>query len=213
METLKNWKHSSAKVFWAEIAPTEHVVQIYENDENFLELLLGFVSGGISAEDCTIVIATATHLESLNRKLALQGFDVTHEIEEGYYVPLDADDALSRFMVNDWPDENLFIDLVSTLISDARQEGRHVRAFGEMVALLWARGKVGATIRLEQLWNNFCGEEAFCLFCAYPKSGFAQDAAASIGHICSAHSKMVSSGELGMNDIFYKPVDRGKTVF
>jgi hypothetical protein len=77
-----------------------------------------------------------------------------------------------------------------------------------MVAILWAKGQVGATVRLEQLWNKFCQRESFCLFCAYPQSGFTQDASESLGHICSAHSKVIASGEVGMNDIFFKPVER-----
>ena len=28
------------------------------------------------------------------------------------------------------------------------------RAFGEMVALLWAKRHIGATVRLEHLWNS-----------------------------------------------------------
>jgi hypothetical protein len=212
MEMLTDWKKSSAKVFWAEIAPTEHLVQIYENDEKFLELLLGFVSAGIASKECAIVIATSLHLTSLNEKLTLQGFNVDQVIQAGYYLPMDAEDALSKFMVNGWPDENLFNHLVGNLISRPKNEGRSVRAFGEMVAILWSKGHVGATVRLEQLWNKFCEKEAFCLFCAYPQSGFAQDASESLGHICNAHSKMITSGEIGMNDIFYKPVEKRKVL-
>jgi hypothetical protein len=213
METLKDWKQSSAKIFWAEIAPTEHVVQIYEDDEKFLDLLSGFVSAGIAAGDCTIVIGTSVHLNSLNEKIESLGLVVDQLMEQGVYIPLDAELALSKFMINDWPDENLFVQLVTDLISKAKKAGRPVRAFGEMVAILWARGQVGATVRLEQLWNKFCEKEAFCLFCAYPQSGFTQDAAESLGHICSAHTKMVMNGQIGMNDIFFKQVEKKTQMY
>ena len=114
-------------------------------------------------------------------------------------------------MVNDWPDENLFNQMVSEVITKAKIRGRQVRAFGEMVAILWAQGKVGATVRLEHLWNKFCENEAFCLFCAYPKSGFTQDASESVMHICGAHSKMIAGVGKGMTDIFYKAVDQKAT--
>jgi hypothetical protein len=208
MESNKNWQKSSAKVFWAEIAPTDHVVQIYENDENFLDLLLGFVSGGLMAEECTIVIGTQVHLTSLNDKLRAQGFDIDQIIKQGYYVPMDAEEALAKFMVNDWPDQNLFIQLVTDLISGAKRDRKPVRAFGEMVAILWAKGQVGATVRLEQLWDKFCQQEGFCLFCAYPKSGFTQDASESLAHICSAHSKMITNGQQGMTDVYFQDVDQ-----
>jgi hypothetical protein len=66
-----------------------------------------------------------------------------------------------------------------------------VRAFGEMVALLWAQGHCGATVRLEYLWSRFCDQQGFSLLCAYPKSGFTSDAADSIRQICDAHSHVV----------------------
>jgi hypothetical protein len=107
-------------------------------------------------------------------------------------------------MVNDWPDENLFNQLVTELIVRAKGGGRKVRAFGEVVAILWANGQVGATIRLEHLWNGFCENEAFCLFCAYPQSGFTQDASESVMHICEAHSKMVLHSDKSTTDLFYR---------
>jgi hypothetical protein len=202
-----DWQKTSSNVFWAEIAPTEHIVQMYESDESFLELLSGFVAGGIMADECTIVLATRVHLTLLKEKLTLTGFDLPKLSDNGIFIGIDAEEALSRFMVNDWPDENLFTQMVTELIARARSEGRVVRAFGEMVAILWANGQIGATIRLEQLWNKFCQTQAFCLFCAYPQSGFAQDATDSIGHICNAHTKMITSGAVGMNDIYFKHVD------
>ena len=66
-----------------------------------------------------------------------------------------------------------------------------VRAFGEMVAILWKRGHAGATVRLEHLWHEFCQTKAFCLFCAYPRAYFMQSAEESIAEICLAHSRVV----------------------
>ena len=204
-----SWMKTSGKVFWGEIAPCEHVVQIYEDDDVFLDLLNGFVSGGVDGGDCVVVIATAAHLKALNILLEKNGLNIQELTSNNQYIPLDASELLSKFMVNDWPDENLFMHVVSNLIFRARQQNRPVRAFGEMVAILWAEGKVGATVRLEHLWNKFCENEAFCLFCAYPRSGFTQDASESVMHICGAHSKMITGFGRSKTDIFYKKVDRG----
>jgi hypothetical protein len=201
------WTKTSNQVFWGEIAPCEHVVQIYENDEVFLDLLNGFVSGGVAVGDSVVVIATAAHLKSLNKRLQSAGLNVDELTGTDQYLPLNADDVLSRFMINDWPDENLFNQVVSEVIGRARTGDRGVRAFGEMVAILWAKGYVGATVRLEHLWNKFCENEAFCLFCAYPQSGFTQDATESVMHICGAHSKMIAGVGQGKTDLFYKAVE------
>jgi hypothetical protein len=203
------WTKASNQVFWGEIAPCDHVVQIYENDEVFLDLLTGFVSGGVNVDDAVIVIATDSHLKGLEDRLVLLGYDVQKLIRNTQYIPLDAEKTLSKFVVNGWPDETLFNHVVSELIGKAKQGDRQVRAFGEMVALLWAKGQIGATVRLEHLWNMFCENEAFCLFCAYPKSGFTQDASESVMHICGAHSKMVAGVGGGvMTDLLYKNVDQ-----
>jgi hypothetical protein len=211
MESLQinsdEWKQASTNVFWGEIAPCDHVVQIYENDDVFLDLLNGFVSGGVNAGDCVIVIATVAHLKELDARLENLGFNISDLIAKNLYLPVDAEQMLSEFMVNDWPDETLFMSTVSDLIVKAKMDNRQVRAFGEMVAILWAKGQVGATVRLEHLWNKFCETQAFCLFCAYPQSGFTQDASESVMHICGAHSKMIAGFGQSKTDIFYKTVD------
>ena len=116
-------------------------------------------------------------------------------------------------MINGWPVENLFMQTVTEVISLARgTNNRKVRAFGEMVALLWAQGCNGATVQLENLWNKFCETEAFCLFCAYPKSGFTQDINRSIEHICSTHTLMLAGIEKSKTEVFYKSVQRKKSA-
>lgn len=210
LRVTKDWSQAPSKDFWGEIAPSEHVVQIYENDEIFIDLLFGFVSGGLEGGECVIVIATSLHLKALHKKLKAAHLDLAALEENGCYIPLDADVALSKFMINDWPDENLFMDFVTNLIARPKLEGRKVRAFGEMVALLWAKGQVGATVRLEHLWNKFCDKQTFCLFCAYPESGFTQDAHESLMHICGAHTKLIAGIGHSKTEISYKSV--GKQV-
>jgi|SRR5688572_96482 len=202
--TGPEWQHSKADVFWGEIAPCDHVVQVYENDGIFLDALAGFVGGGINADDCCIVIATDIHLRSLEKRLSDYGIQVPDLISENRYIPLNAHETLSKFMVNGWPDEALFNKTVSELINNASRDNRKVRAFGEMVAILWAQGHNGATVQLEHLWNKFCATQAFCLFCAYPKSGFTGDITASINQICGHHSKMISGEEKQLTDVAYK---------
>lgn len=212
MNTLQiyneDWIKTSDKVFWGEIAPCDHVVQIYDNDKVFLDLLAGYASGGVQAGDCVIAIATATHIKSLKARLDNMGYSIPHLVSKGQLILLEAEEALSKFMVNDWPDEKLFMNFVNGVLSKAKQDKRNVRAFGEMVAILWEKGNSGATVRLEHLWNKFCETEAFCLFCAYPRSGFTQNASDSLMHICSTHSKMITGSGKSRTDIFYKTIQQ-----
>jgi hypothetical protein len=203
----EEWIKTSPQIFWGEIAPYDHVVQIYENDAVFLDLLSGFVSEGIKAGDSVIVIGSGSHIKELEAKLDSIGYNISHLVSKNQYFPLDAEKTLAKFMINDWPDEKLFNKVVSDVIVKAKGRGRKVRAFGEMVAILWAKGQVGATVRLEHLWNKFCENEAFCLFCAYPQSGFVQDASESVTHICSAHSKMIGGFAKSKTELFYKEIN------
>src|SRR5437868_4467501 len=97
------WTKTSNQVFWGEIAPCEHVVQIYENDDAFLDLLTGYVSGGVNVGDAVIVIATSQHLTGLEERLLSLGHNVQKLIANSQYIPLDADRTLSKFIVNGWP--------------------------------------------------------------------------------------------------------------
>src|SRR5205085_7853707 len=188
MNTYADWKQVKADIFWAEVAPCDHILQIYETDEVFIDTLSGFVGNGINAGDCCIVIATREHLHALNRQLTNYGIRIDTLVADNRYVPLDAEETLAKFMVNGWPDEKRFMKVVSQLISGCHGTQRKIRAFGEMVAILWAQGHNGATVQLEHLWNKFCATEAFCLFCAYPKAGFTDDINTSLNHICDQHS-------------------------
>ncbi len=200
----ENWQQSRADVFWGEIAPAEHVIQIYEDQDVFLDTLAGFVGGGINAGDCIIVIATASHLAAVETRLKNFGISVSNLIRDNRYIPLDAHEILAKFMVNGWPDESLFMETVSKLINRANCTGRKVRAFGEMVAILWAENNSGATVNLEYLWNKFCQKQAFSLFCAYPKSGFTDDLNESLTQICNCHSKRISGNNSSLTHILYK---------
>jgi len=177
--------------FWAEIAPCEHMAQFYEHDNVFLDTLAGFIGGGLKSGEGAIVIATMEHLGALSSRLQDNGVNVANALSHDQYLPLVAENVLAQFMENHSPDEGLFVDVVSKILARARGDGRRVRAFGEMVALLWARGDHAATIKLEYLWHGLCGKLDFSLLCAYPKAGFTEETSESLSEICLAHSRII----------------------
>jgi hypothetical protein len=185
--------NSSTEIYWSEIPPCDHTVHIYEDDALFLKLLHSFVVTGIRQDEGVILVATKPHLLALEKMLVADSIDMFTLKVNNRLILLDAEETLARFMVNGWPDEILFNHLISSLLDRARGgKKRRVRAFGEMVAVLWAQGFAGATVALEHHWDKLCKTEQFCLFCAYPKSGFTQDAHSSIDDICKAHSRVLA---------------------
>jgi len=176
--------------FWGELSPCSHIVEIYEDDKEFVHHLAEFVAGGLVKGESSIIIATPGHRLALAQQLTTRGFDVAAAIQSDRLILLDADEMIAKFFVDEWPDEDLFRQVIADVLQVAACHGRKVRAFGEMVALLWAKGLCGATIRLEHLWTEFCRSQSFSLFCAYPKSGFTENAADDMARVRQVHSEV-----------------------
>ena len=201
---IGEWDTCNMQVFWGEIAPCEHLVQIYDNDKIFLDTLEGFTGSGFLADETVIIIATSRHLDALNDRLFSQGFDLNQLITSNKYMPIDANNLLSSFLVNDWIDEKVFNGFITGLISHASLRKTKIRAFGEMVAILWERGLYPATLQLEKLWNKLHARSEFILFCAYPKIGFTRSATESIDEICKQHGKVIDGQARPATEIYYK---------
>jgi hypothetical protein len=184
-------RRAPTEVFWGEAAPIEHSVQIYCDDSLFMDALEGYASGGLRLGENVIVIATKSHRAALERRLRTRGYDVAKAMAEDRYIPVDAEAVLLQFMLDGQPDENLFNEVIDRLFARASAGGQRVRAFGEMVVLLWKEGNTSATVRLEHLWNQYLDRAAFCLFCAYARSSFDGEADAAMLDICSHHSRII----------------------
>lgn len=183
-------RNHAADTFWGSLEARDHCVQIYDDDAAFIDALEGFVAGGIRQGDSIILVATPAHLAALGARLARNGFDANAAAARGQYIALDAADTLARFMVDGWPDQARFAETIQQTLARARQHHHKVRAFGEMVALLWADGLHDAAIQLEHYWAALCRDERFSLFCAYPKAGFAGGSDIAVQQVCSAHTKL-----------------------
>jgi PAS domain S-box-containing protein len=174
--------------------PSSHFVRFYQDDVTLLTEVAEFIEHGLRAGGKAVVIATSDHATALQNQLkglgSLKGKDQLLE----HLVVLNADDTLTLFMVDDWPDERLFDCTVGSVVRDACASGTVVHAFGEMVAVLCSRGLYDAAVRLEELWSGLARECRFALFCAYPWQQFstAGDAAA-FQRICFAHDHVCHS--------------------
>lgn len=177
---------------WHTLSPKDHVVQVYARDAALLDALEGFAASGLAAREAVIVIATPEHHDALEARLKARGVEVEDARKDDRFVPVSAADALASFMSGDWPEEQLFREAMAPIIARARAGGRKVRAFGEMVALLWSAGNEPAAVRLEYLWNKLLRAEQFPLFCAYPRAGFEGGHEISARMVCAAHTRVFS---------------------
>ena len=191
-----NTQHASGQETSLEHHDHQHSVQFYSDDAFLLDALSRFIGSALGAGDAAIVIATEEHRAELAQRLSARGLDVGHVVEEGRYVALDAAETLSQFVVDGWPDEKRFVELIGGVISRAKAAAKkeHGRAalFGEMVALLWAGHKPEAALMLEQLWNQIAQSHAFSLICAYPlKNFYLEEHGEAFQKICDQHSAVL----------------------
>lgn len=166
--------------------PRDHEVLFYDVDHDLVEHLAGYVQEGLSTGESCLVIATPEHRAALRVRV---GDEVlTAAARDGAYVELDAEDTLRLFLLDGVPDVVLFDGTVGQFVRDQAVRGP-VRAYGEMVSLLWAQGSPRGALALEALWNQLRGSVGFSLLCAYPARDLGARGRAAV---CGTHSALVA---------------------
>lgn len=170
----------------------EHVVQFYETDEFLVHEVGKFIGAGLGAGETGIVFATPAHRAALEEMLSADGLDIERLRRSGRYIALDAAQALSACLVDGVPDPDRFAAVVGEVVIGAIEDGRPVRVFGELVALLTDEGNHAAAIRLEAFWNELQRAHDFTLLCGYRMDAFGGASfAGHLNEVCAAHSRVI----------------------
>ncbi|WP_158597963.1 MEDS domain-containing protein [Noviherbaspirillum saxi] len=172
----------------------KHIVQFYANEDHLLDSVSAFIGSGLLTGDLAILIATEPHLAALRQRLKKEVGESAASMlhDQRHCLFLDADKVLPSILIDGWPDQQRFNEVIGHLINSfSAGADRHVRAFGEMVALLCEQGKHDAAIRVEELWNGLAKHYSFTLLCGYPLSVFPADQhTRAINDICHLHSRV-----------------------
>jgi hypothetical protein len=173
-------------------APHDHVVQFYGHDDELAENVGRYLSEGLDAGGTAIVIATVAHRRAFTDHLAEAGVDVDRARADGALVLLDAAEAMAAVLVDGRLAPHRFDKEIGDPVRAAAAAGRPIRAYGEIVALLWAEGHVVAALELEALWNALALEVEFSLYCAYPLASVEGEGDVDAFHeVCRQHSAVV----------------------
>lgn len=179
---------------WRAVPPCAHFVQLYREEQELTESLAAFVADGIWQSEKVIIIATAGHRSTLEKALRERGVDLFSAISTQQLTMLDAGDTMAKFLVDGMPDRRLFMATVGDIVRRTTGGGRRLRAFGEMVALLWEGGNRRAAIELENLWSELSRECRFPLFCAYPAAATeTAEGGISLADICRTHDRVITA--------------------
>jgi MEDS: MEthanogen/methylotroph, DcmR Sensory domain len=174
----------------ASLKKFDHSVQLYDNDQILINSLIKYFKAGFDEGASCIFIASPEHRQMLEEQFKQMGVDL-HLMETlGQYIAVDAKTTLSHFMEKGIPNPESFNQVIGSMIPYISK--RPIRAYGEMVALLWNDGNKGAAVRLEEMWNDLGKIRDFSLFCAYPYQILEEDSAEAVSMINDVHSAMLA---------------------
>jgi len=162
----------------------DHFVQLYQETDLLAEAVARYIGAGLRRGEAAIVIATPEHRAAILQKIG----------SPPQLRLLDAEETLAAFMANGMPQWNAFHEVIGGLIAELRLQYPTVRAYGEMVDVLWQRGQREAAIRLEEYWNDLGGLQTFSLFCAYRMDPFDSHAyGGPLESVCKVHTHLMPS--------------------
>ena len=181
--------------------PHGHLVQLSGADEDCLTRNVSrYLLEGLKRRDGLVVIATPERRAAIVATLKEMGEQPERAIRDGWLVMLDAEETLARFMVDGQPDRKRFDASVGALVRDFRARANYtgLRAYGEMVGVLWQRGENAAAIRLEEFWNALLKTTDFSLYCGYPIDVFGKDfELGSLDAVLCNHTDLLPAGTNG----------------
>lgn len=168
-----------------------HAVQFYDDASSLARLVGAFLTDGFLRGDAGVAIATPEHWALIAADLRERAVDVEALKRMGQLVVLDAQATLDAFMVNGLPHAGTFQYVAGQVMDQVcrTQPDRTIRAYGEMVNVLWKDGMEAASIRLEMLWNELAATRDFKLLCGYSMGNFYKGAA--VDDIKAQHSHLV----------------------
>ncbi len=175
-----------------EVGSRDHIVQFYRDEEELAGQVGDYLLESVRDDGVAVVIATRAHRLAFEARLAGAGVDVAAMRARGGYLEFDVKETLDLFCDGGTIDVARFDAVIGGVIRRAVASERPVRAFGEMVALLWDAGMVAAAIELEALWNGLGHRQRFSLLCAYPAVSVAGDGhAAAFAEVCQLHTGII----------------------
>jgi hypothetical protein len=168
-----------------------HAVRFYENKASLSRTVSDFLAEGLAVGQPALMISTPEHRDAVLQELRSRHVDVDEAEASGDLLLIDARETLRSFMIDGMPDATLFKTHVPAAI-DRLCRGRKdctIRAYGEMVDVLWQDGLTAAAIKLEMLWNQLAMTHDFSLLCGYAMGSFYKDA--GMREICAEHSHVI----------------------
>ncbi|HYX33483.1 MAG TPA: MEDS domain-containing protein [Oligoflexus sp.] len=165
----------------------DHMVQFYKNPEYLSESVGEYIRLGLAKGDGIFVLATQDHWDSLKRTLLEKDPVTENYLTEQQLVFIDAHQALRQILHHGRPNKEAFINFIGNTVGRMHAYA-NIRAYGELVDVLCAAGKIDEAIQLEQYWNEVLqAEPRLSLMCGYS----ADHVGEHVSHISQVHSHVL----------------------
>jgi hypothetical protein len=179
----------------------DHVAQVYHDPEFLLEAVCHYVAAGLDQGEGVVLVMRQANWDSLQRRLESAGAEPAAAIARGQLFQYEADATLASLMKSGMPDGEAFREVIGGAISKARRNYPEVRAFGEMVDILWQRGHRLGAQHLESLWNDYIQQRPFALLCAYYMDPLHESTyGGPIENVCKSHTHLIPARDYGQFD-------------
>jgi hypothetical protein len=181
------------KQLLTDAAPHDHIVQLHQDQDFLNSAVCRFVGAGLANGDRIVLFPTLTHWNAFRTRLEADGVDVNSAQGRGQLTVVDANELLPRFMRDAMPDPRVFKGVIGDIFGRARGGSyQKMRAWGELVDVLWERGDVAASMNLEDMFDQLNKKIGIAMFCSYLTDNFNGDVHAHmLPRLATNHSHLI----------------------
>ncbi|HEU4611072.1 MAG TPA: MEDS domain-containing protein, partial [Kofleriaceae bacterium] len=153
---------------WAQALsePGRHIAQLYRSPAFLADAVGLYLAEGVRRGESCLVIAVPENRDAILAAMARHGAEPSQLIAAGRLALHDAEQMLSDLIDGGRIDrtraEQVFAASLDELCGEAP-----LRAYGEMVMLLWRSGNAAIAVDLERVWNKLLTGRPVSLLCGY----------------------------------------------
>lgn len=200
----------------------DHEALLYDDDDALSASVAEFLFDGFRLGDPLVVLCTRARRDSLIKRFAASGLDWNEARRSRQIQWMDARTALESIMIGRVPDRARFRSYIGGMIRAGLSGGAlppgdraggalppedpaggagiapRVRAYGELVDLLWQDGDDQGALLLEDLWNDLGRSYSLSLLCAYCRGNlYRESGLRSWSEVCQRHASVRQVGPDG----------------
>src|SRR5882672_2119402 len=95
----------------------EHVAHFYNSDDELISNVSAYVIDALASDETAVMVTTPSHMKAFEAAFVEAGIDLDRARSETRLITFDANEALHRFVVDDWPDTDAFTSEIGDMVA------------------------------------------------------------------------------------------------